>query len=92
MREAEGVYTVTDLKGTPVVTGITAKPLAELIASIPDVCDPDLRPASAPGSIVSHDRRTMPLMGVVDVQAVHDTAFRKGFKAGEKKGWEESQR
>ena len=85
----EGRYEVQDLKGQTIVD-TASKSLAELVALLPDLCDPDLRPPCAPGSIVSSDHRTMPLMGVVDVQKVHDQAYLRGFKEGAKKGWEEA--
>ena len=83
-------YEVKDLKGNTVIGNVPSKELAELIAALPDLCDPCLRPSCAPGSIVANNNRVQPIIGTADVQSIHDKAYSHGFNAGEKKGWEDA--
>lgn len=81
-------YPVEDLKGRSLVH-THSRVLAELIASIPDLCDVNLRPSS--DSVVycemSGDRLgKIPAAGTSDPQRAFDTGFKRGFGDGFNEG------
>ena len=81
-------YRVKDLKGHTVVV-VKSKAMAELIASIPDLCDVNLRPA--PSGVVScgitGDSRNIPFTGVSHPQAAFDVGYTRGYDEGSEVGY-----
>ncbi len=84
-------FDVVDVNKKVIIAGLTSKPMAELIASIPDLCDPCLRPRDAPGLIVDfHGRDAVkPLVGVNTASDLYNSAYSKGFNKGHEAGWED---
>tara|TARA_R110002020_G_scaffold144025_5_gene316864 strand:- start:1243 stop:1632 length:390 start_codon:yes stop_codon:yes gene_type:complete len=81
-------WNVVDLSGT-VVVKVTGKALADLIATLPDLCDPDLRQVSdVVWCEVSGDREKVPATGIESPQEAFDKGFRQGFSRGSAKGYE----
>tara|TARA_R110002020_G_scaffold194133_3_gene394720 strand:+ start:535 stop:1002 length:468 start_codon:yes stop_codon:yes gene_type:complete len=87
--DPEEGWRVRDLNGTTIVV-VKNKALADLIGSLPDLCDTDIRPSSG-GAIscqISGKRQTIPFAGTANPQEAFDTGYRKGFEEGEGVGYQ----
>ena len=93
---ASPAYVVQDLAGTPIAT-VEVKELAELIAQIPDMCDPLLRPRNgAVGEVtmvsdVTGDEVPIPetpgAIGASTADYVWRVGYQTGFRTGEEHGY-----
>lgn len=76
-------WQVKDLNGTTIA--VTAnKALAELIAALPDLCDPALRPGFG-GHVecgITGRAKSIPTSGTADPQKAFDTGYRQGYDEG----------
>jgi|10_taG_2_1085330.scaffolds.fasta_scaffold31797_1 hypothetical protein len=81
--DASEGWKVKDLNGTTIVV-VTNKALAELIASLPDLCDPALRPGFG-GHVecgITGRAKSIPTSGTSDPQKAFDTGYRQGYDEG----------
>lgn len=81
-------YRVRDLNQQTIVV-CQSKALAELIATLPDLCDNDLRPSSAASVTceVSGRATSIPFVGTADPQAAFDSGYHRGHQEGWDAGW-----
>jgi len=82
-------WNVVDASGT-VIVQVVGKALAELIASLPDLCDPELRQSSSDvvWSALSDEREKVPATGIESPQEAFDDGFRQGYSRGAANGYE----
>ena len=81
-KEEEG-WQVKDLNGTTIV--VTAnKALSELIAALPDLCDPALRPGAGEyvECGVTGRAKSIPTSGTADPQKAFASGYRRGYVEG----------